>query len=263
MKKLSLIFAFLFLASPFVTASFAKDNLSISPYIYEAREMATRAQGYIALKEWDKALEYIDIAINHYQKEPDFYSKKSLILINLNENKKALKAIDKAILLDKENTHYFGMRGEILSNLNRNREAIKEYEKILNNDNKDFLALLSIGLEYGKLKRFKKSNDYLFKALKIHPDSIDVYNSLALNYYRSKNYKESFKYFEKITIIDEKNAEAFYNSACVASLMSKKELALENLKKAIELEPSFKKQAKEDKDLKNIRKSEIFKKLVK
>jgi hypothetical protein len=50
--------------------------------------------------------------------------------------------------------------------------------------------------------------------------------------------------------------------ACYYSLQNKKVKALENLKKAIELNSKYKEKAKKDEDFKNLWQDEDFKKLV-
>lgn len=53
-----------------------------------------------------------------------------------------------------------------------------------------------------------------------------------------------------------------YNKACLESLRNNKEKAIENLKKAIELEPESKSYAKEEHDFDNARDSKEFQELI-
>jgi tetratricopeptide (TPR) repeat protein len=58
------------------------------------------------------------------------------------------------------------------------------------------------------------------------------------------------------------NPTYWYNLACVYSLKNNKEKALEYLKKAIELNPKLKEEAKKDQNFKNLWDDEDFKKLT-
>ncbi len=57
-------------------------------------------------------------------------------------------------------------------------------------------------------------------------------------------------------------ASAWFNKACAYSLKGDKENTVENLRKAIALDPKYKEDAKKDEDFKNLWGDEDFKKMV-
>ena len=76
-----------------------------------------------------------------------------------------------------------------------------------------------------------------------------------------EDYDRAIELFEKAG--DRKNvAAAFYNRASAAALKGDKPIMLESLRKAVELDPVYKKKAEEDEDFKKFRDDEEFKRLV-
>ena len=73
---------------------------------------------------------------------------------------------------------------------------------------------------------------------------------------------EALKASEKAIELKPDNENALYNNACINSLKGNKEKVLSVLKRAIELDKSYKEKAKKDKDFKKLRDDDDFKKLV-
>jgi len=70
------------------------------------------------------------------------------------------------------------------------------------------------------------------------------------------------KRYRKIIEAKSDYASSWYNMVCFYSLLCKKEEAIKNLKRAIELDSSFKEKATKENDFKNLWEDEDFKKLV-
>ena len=73
---------------------------------------------------------------------------------------------------------------------------------------------------------------------------------------------EALSAAEKDIEIDPNNATTFFNVACIYSLKGEKEKALNNLKKAIDLDESFQKKARKDEDFKSLWDDNDFKKIT-
>ena len=76
-------------------------------------------------------------------------------------------------------------------------------------------------------------------------------------------YEEAIDCFDKALQINPNHANAYYNKACIYALENQVELALENLQRAIELEPErFRELAKTDADFDGIRGDVRFQELL-
>ena len=81
--------------------------------------------------------------------------------------------------------------------------------------------------------------------------------------FTEKEYQDALPYMERAVTLAPDMAEVHYDYAVIRLAAGEKKLALESLKKAIELNPKLKKQASADKDLAGLRDNEEFKKLIK
>ena len=71
--------------------------------------------------------------------------------------------------------------------------------------------------------------------------------------------KKAIEYYEQALKIDLENESAWYNKACAHSSMNKKSEALADLKRAVELDPSYRESAKSDKDFEKLWEDQDFK----
>ena len=85
-----------------------------------------------------------------------------------------------------------------------------------------------------------------------------------MHYHNEKSYTQALEYFEKAINADSKYSQAYYNKACTHSLLSQKDKAIADLKKAMEFDAEeFKEKAKKDSDFDVIRGDEEFVELLK
>ncbi len=81
--------------------------------------------------------------------------------------------------------------------------------------------------------------------------------------FTEKEYQAALPYMERAVTLAPDMAEVHYDYAVIRLAAGEKKLALESLKKAIELNPKLKKQASVDEDLSSLRDDDEFKKLIK
>jgi tetratricopeptide (TPR) repeat protein len=131
------------------------------------------------------------------------------------------------------------------------------------------IAWANKGLALGKCKKHDKALEAFEKALKLNPKLALTWANKGAAITRLnedkkalKEYEKALEAFEKALKINSKQAEAWYNMACTYSLMDKTEEAIVNLKYAIKLDPSLKKEAKGDPDFKELQKNTKFQKIV-
>src|SRR6266511_2680506 len=78
-------------------------------------------------------------------------------------------------------------------------------------------------------------------------------NAPALTYFAAQEYDKAIEEFERLRAETPDDAGVLYNLACAESLSGRTEAALEHLRRALELDPDFRKLAEKDSDFDPIR----------
>ena len=87
-------------------------------------------------------------------------------------------------------------------------------------------------------------------------------NNKAITLHNLGRYEDALEVYDKAIEIKPEFDSAWYNRACAFSLTNKKEDSLFNLKRAIELDISYKKRAKKDTDFEKLWDDSDFIKIV-
>lgn len=197
-------------------------SLNSEDYFSRATDFYFKGEYELALKSIEKAIEL----------KPDYidaWVNRALLLDNLGQYELALKSTEKAIELKPDYIDAWMNKGIILGNSDRNDEALKVFEKI-------------IELEPGNSKAWDNKS-YALHTLGRHD--------------------EALKSIEKAIELEPKSANAWYNYACIHySIKEDKEKALSFLRKAIEIDVSYKDKLKKEKDFEIFRADEDFKELT-
>jgi len=80
--------------------------------------------------------------------------------------------------------------------------------------------------------------------------------------FMQKKYAEALPYMEHTAVLAPENPEVLYDLAVICLSAGKKEASIKALKKAVQLNPKLKKQAKGDSDLKFLHNDQEFKKII-
>jgi predicted O-linked N-acetylglucosamine transferase (SPINDLY family) len=155
---------------------------------------------YLQAKNYDLAIQHIDISIKINPNFPDNYNNKGIALAEKKEFSKAIKNYDQAILI-KDN--YFD-------------------------------AYLNKAVALKNIKKFQESVDYFNLCLKINPKNPKIYNNLGNLFVILKRYDEAIDAFDKAIILDKNFAEAYSNRGELHQTYFKNyDLAIKDYKKAI------------------------------
>lgn len=125
-------------------------------------------------------------------------------------------------------------------------------------DRREFDDPKHIGSESEQDKRALQTLD---KAVRLKLDLAEIWNRKGEVFVGLRHYDDAKGAFNIATRIKPKIAPAWYNLASLYSIEGEKKEALANLKKAIKIDPNFKKKAKEDMNFKTLLSDEDFKKL--
>lgn len=93
--------------------------------------------------------------------------------------------------------------------------AIVELRKYLKNKPEDRIAREALINLYLNADRITDAINYFREWLKTHPADIEAVRSVATLYAKQGNFQESLNWYEKITLLDARNPEAFYTYGVV------------------------------------------------
>lgn len=93
--------------------------------------------------------------------------------------------------------------------------AIFELRKYLRKRPEDRIAREALINLYLNAERITEAINYFRDWLKTHPADIEAVRSIATLYAKQGNFAESLNWYEKITLIDSRNPEAFYTFGVV------------------------------------------------
>ena len=93
--------------------------------------------------------------------------------------------------------------------------AIVELRKYLRKRPEDRIAREALINLYLNADRITEAINYFREWLKTHPADIEAVRSIATLYAKQGNFNESLNWYEKITLLDAKNPEAFYTYGVV------------------------------------------------
>ncbi len=185
-----------------------------------------------AVEEFDKA-----IALNPLFAEAFLY--KGLAEIELHDYQQALKDLTITIELDpafSDQAHYF--RGVAKSALKDYAGAIDDLTVAIRM-NPDFVAFYQRGKANLELKEFRRSLQDFEISLRLNPDFHEGYLYRGINLYYMEQYEDARDDIEIAKKHLPNNAKAFYYSGLIRTRIQNSYVAIEDLNKAIELDPSF------------------------
>ncbi len=115
----------------------------------------------------EKALIYINKAIEKWPDQVGLLSERGVIYFHLGKKSLALLDLDQAVLLEPENPYRYSSRAYIKDSLGDVEGAIRDYEKALELDPDDAIAHNNLGLLYEKLGYIEKARKKFEMADKI------------------------------------------------------------------------------------------------
>ena len=102
-----------------------------------------------------------------------------------------------------------------VANVKNADAAIVELRKYLKKRPDDTIAREALINLYLNAERITEAINYFRDWLREHPKDIDAVRSIATLYAKQGNFAESLNWYEQITVLDPKNAEAFYTYGVV------------------------------------------------
>jgi tetratricopeptide (TPR) repeat protein len=127
----------------------------------------------------------------------------------------------------------------------------------------DINALYGTALELQKKGQSSEAERIYLQMLILKPSHSGALNNLGVIYMQEDKMVDALAMLHRAVAVDEVSADPYYNLACIHARLKDFLLSLEYLKKAIAINPMVKTWAKEDPDLKNLKRLPEFKKVTK
>jgi tetratricopeptide (TPR) repeat protein len=263
-----------------------KIDLEIGDRRGEGADLGNMGNAYRDLGDAKKAIDYYEQAlkiareIGNRRGEGNHLGNLGLAYSALGDAKKAIDYYEQALKIAREignrrgEGNRLGNLGLAYSALGDAKKAIDYYEQALKiareiGDRRGEGAWLgNMGNAYRALGDAKKAIDYYEQALKIAREIGDIrgegnrLGNLGLAYSALGDVKKVIDYYEQAFELNPEDGTACYNKACAESLMDKKSKALVYLKRAVELDPSYRELAKSDKDFEKLWEDQDFKDII-
>jgi tetratricopeptide (TPR) repeat protein len=207
-------------------------------------------------------------AITNYTNAIELDSNNPIVLNNrgvslnkLGRDEEAFTDYDKAIELKPDYAIALNNRGVSLSRLGRYEEALTDYDKILELNSSCLEAEWNRGLLLDKLGRHKEAISIYEKALELEPDNYILLNNHGVSLHNLGRFEEALTSYDKAINVRPEDGAAWFNKACVYALQSNLYQTIENLMKAIKLNPIYLEQAKAESNFDLVRNDEGFRKI--
>ncbi len=240
-----------------------------------------------AIANYDKAIEFKpDNSIESQLSSYRLWHNRGFALLNLGRYEEAIASYDKAIEFKPDNSIEFQLgnrrlwhnRGFALLNLGRYEEAIANYDKAIEfkSDNSiefqssDYWVWHGRGFALLNLGRYEEAIASYDKAIEFKPDnSIEfqlgnrrLWHNRGFALSNLERYEEAIASYDKAIEFKPNNAHTIYNKACCYGCQDQAELAIANLKQAIDLDPKYREMAKTDADFERVRSDDRFQALI-
>ena len=188
----------------------------------------------------EEAIKCFNEAIESKKNYAEAYNCKGYTLLyNLDKYEEAIEYFNKAIELKPDFTYAFNNKGVALSELDNCQDAIKYFDRAIEL-NKDYeWAYNNKGCALSDLGKHEKAIRCYDKAIELNKDFTEAYNNKGIALSDLGKYEEAIKYYDKAIELNKDFAKAYGNKGNALSNLGKYEEAIKYYDKAIELNKDF------------------------
>ncbi len=203
-------------------------------------ELYVKAQSYVALRQPHKALDSINLYLNHAPEAYWAWTEKGNILCALKEFQASIKATEKSLSLFSANSHAWNNLGIALKNINNINKAKLAFENALEHDPQNIGAMMNFCQVLDKLGEDEKILKLLLTALKVAPEKktllFNAGNHAALLLKKHK-FRLVLKLLKELIQLDHENPVHWQNIAIVYQSLGESNNALKSYEELIKVEP--------------------------
>jgi len=193
----------------------------------------------IKSEKYDKALTYINEAINEDDGNYKIYFKKSLILYKLTKFKEALENNEKSIKLNSKNEEAYNLKAIILENLNEDKKALESWNKAIEIKPDYAEAYFNMANYYNFNNNYELSLHCYNKAIKINNKYFLALVNRADLYYKNQKFEFALLDYNNLINQNPEIARLYYSKASVLNYLGQYKGAISSLNEVINLKPKF------------------------
>jgi len=182
--------------------------------------------------------------------------------LTFGETNEAIRQLEFIVSYEPNDISAYGALAKLYEKGGDNILAEKYYKHLtkINSNNRENLYKLAVCQQKnGKTDTALKTYEEFLKYI---TNNANVYCNISLIYKKQNDFIKSSEYIEKASQISTNSALIFYNYACISAVSGETNTALTKLKRAIQIQPSLRKNASKDKDFNSLKNNLEFQKII-
>ncbi len=196
------------------------------------------ANAYNIAGEYHQAVSLFSEMIHNNPSVEAYFNRANSYLF-LQEYDKAIDDLNQAIRMKPDYSEAYNDRGVAHEKKGLMDNALEDYLKAFAIDNKNYLACFNCAKLYGNTGEYATSLDYINKTIKLNDKYAPAYNVRGILLAHLEKTDEAFEDFSKAIEIDSNFAEAYNNRGSVYYNKGQMDKAIADYTKAAEIAPGF------------------------
>lgn len=191
------------------------------------------------LKEYQQAISDFDRALALEPKLGSFYNDWGLAYFSLKKYQKAIEDFDHQAKLDPNYVWVYVHRGVAYRNLQEYQQAIEDFDYALRLNPHYAQAYAERGITYRYLQKYEQAINDLSLALTQNAEDASAYASRGETYRLLKEYQRAIEDFDQAVILDANYVWAYVRRGQAYTALNEYEHAFEDFDRAIALDPFY------------------------
>lgn len=221
-----------------------------------------KAGANLRLARWKTAAAAYNEAIKMKPDSYGSYYNMAVALDEMGKRKEAIMAYSSAIKIYPGFKEAYNNLGIALCMSGRYEEALEVYEEGIKRNPEEYSLYFNMGMCYYEEGRYAEAISAYRTALDLKPGELEIYYYLGSALTEMRRYNDAIEAYESALAIRPADGELHYNMAAIYAMLGRYDISLENLKRAIEINDDFRKDAVENRVFDGMRGKSEFRKLV-
>lgn len=153
-------------------------------------------------------------------------------------------------------------RGYEAYHAHRYDQAISFFDQAIKLDPNCYQALSFKGAALAFKGDYRQAMPWLDRAIKLNPDYEDAYFNKAISLELAGVYDQALQYYDRAAAVNPRDPWTYYGKASIYGRLKNVTACVDNLKKAIALDPTTKEHARTEPDFNNVRSAPAFAQLI-
>lgn len=186
--------------------------------------------------DYTEAEENINYAVNILPNSPGEHAIRAIIAEKQNKLERAEDLLTEAIKIAPLRSQYYYLRSSIRNNRGNAIGGLQDIDEAIRLSKKEDSYLLLRAQILLNLQRADLAIKDSLRVIELNPQSKEVFKIIARAYYGTEKYDQALKFFNKHLAVFPNDAEGYYFRGKIHSIEQRRQLALADLSKAVELD---------------------------